>query len=160
MSQPVCVDASAWVAITNRKDVNHRKAVQIFHRLLGASTRLIATTWTAYEALTIIKSRLGFSQAERLWDRFQAKALVDLVRIDRRLFGDVNVCLVNVGVGAEATTAAFASHAVDKATLTAQITAAKHPASQLNLQIEQGCALRAVRHWRQSCSLVREPEVG
>src|SRR5882724_11082566 len=88
MSQPVCVDASAWVAITNRKDVNHRKAVQIFHRLLGASTRLIATTWTAYEALTIIKSRLGFSQAERLWDRFQAKALVDLVRIDEKIERD------------------------------------------------------------------------
>jgi uncharacterized protein len=88
MSQPVFVDASAWVAITNRKDVNHRKAVQIFHRLLGASTRLIATTWTAYEALTIIKSRLGFSQAERLWDRFQAKALVDLVRIDEKIERD------------------------------------------------------------------------
>jgi predicted nucleic acid-binding protein len=84
MSQPVFVDASAWVAITNRKDANHRKAVQIFRRLLGTSTRLIATTWTAYEALTIVKSRLGYSQAERLWDRFQARALVDLVWIDEK----------------------------------------------------------------------------
>jgi len=65
MSQPVFVDASAWVAVTNRKDANHKKSVQIFRRLLGSSTRLIATTCTAYEALTIIKARLGFSQAER-----------------------------------------------------------------------------------------------
>ncbi len=42
MSQPVFVDASAWVAITNRKDANHKKSVQIFRRLLGSSTRLIA----------------------------------------------------------------------------------------------------------------------
>jgi hypothetical protein len=85
MSQPVFVDASAWVAITNRKDANHKKSVQIFRRLLGSSTRLIATTWTAYEALTLIKSRLGFSQAERLWGHFQARTLVDLVWIDAKI---------------------------------------------------------------------------
>ena len=85
MSQPGFVDASAWVAITNSKDANHKKSVQIFRRLLGLSTRLIATAWTAYEALTIVKSRLGFSQAERLWDRFQARTLVDLVWIDAEI---------------------------------------------------------------------------
>ena len=88
MSQPVFVDASAWVAITNRKDTNHRKAVQIFRRLLGSSTRLVATTWTVYEALTIIKSRLGISQAEHLWDRLQARTVVDLVWIDEKVERD------------------------------------------------------------------------
>jgi predicted nucleic acid-binding protein len=62
MSQPVFVGASAWVAITDRRDLNHKRAVQIFRRLVGSSARLIATTWTAYEALTIVKSRLGYSQ--------------------------------------------------------------------------------------------------
>ena len=88
MSQPVFVDASAWVAIANRKDTNHKKAVQIFRRLLGSSTRLIATTWTVYEALTIIKSRLGISQAEHLWDRLQARTVVDLVWIDQKIERD------------------------------------------------------------------------
>ena len=85
MSQPVFLDASAWVAVTNRKDQNHNESVQIYRRLLGSSTRLITTTWTAYEALTIVKSRLGFSQAERLWDRIKSRAVVDLVRIDQRI---------------------------------------------------------------------------
>lgn len=88
MSQPVFVDASAWVAISNRKDLNHKRAVHIFRRLLDSSTRLIATTWTAYEALTIIKSRLGYSQAERLWDRFQGREFVDLVWIDEKIERD------------------------------------------------------------------------
>ena len=78
----VFVDASAWVAITNRKDRNHRLAVVIFHRLLGSSTRLVATNWTIYEALTIVKSRLGITQAEWLWDRLSARSVVDVIRID------------------------------------------------------------------------------
>lgn len=82
MSEPVFVDASAWVAITNRTDRNHRGAVQIFRRLLGSSTRLITTTWTSYEALTIVKSRLGFVQAERLWDRIKSRTVVDFVLVD------------------------------------------------------------------------------
>jgi predicted nucleic acid-binding protein len=82
MSEPVFVDASAWVAITNRTDRNHSGAVQILRRLLGSSTRLITTTWTSYEALTIVKSRLGFSQAERLWDRIQSRTVVDFVLVD------------------------------------------------------------------------------
>ena len=88
MSQPVFVDASAWVAIANRKDRNHKEAVQIFRRLLSSSTRLIATTWTAYEALTIVKSRLGFSQAERLWARIKSRSVVDLIRIDDQIDSD------------------------------------------------------------------------
>jgi len=85
MSDPVFLDASAWVAIANRKDQNHHESVGIYRRLLGSSTRLITTTWTAYEALTIVKARLGFSQAERLWDRLHSRAVVDLVRIDQRI---------------------------------------------------------------------------
>jgi predicted nucleic acid-binding protein len=88
MSEPVFIDASAWVAVTNRKDANHRKALHVFRRLLGSSTRMIATTWTAYEALTFVKSRLGYLQAERLWARLQARAIVDLVWIDEKIERD------------------------------------------------------------------------
>ena len=85
MRSPVFVDASAWVAITNRKDRNHKEAIQIFRSLLESSTLLITTTWTTYEALTIVRSRLGFNQADRLWDRIKSKTLVDLVWIDQRI---------------------------------------------------------------------------
>jgi uncharacterized protein with PIN domain len=56
MSEPVFVDASAWVAIANRTDRVHDEA-------------LITSTWTAYEALTIVKTKLGYNQAEKLWQR-------------------------------------------------------------------------------------------
>ena len=84
MSQAVFVDASAWVAIANRRDRNYQDAVQIFRRLLESSTPLVTTTWTTYEALSIVKSRLGFSQAERLWERINSRSVVDLTRIDEQ----------------------------------------------------------------------------
>jgi predicted nucleic acid-binding protein len=42
----------------------------------------VTTNWTAYEALTIAKSRLGFSQAEQLWDRIKSRAVIELVAVD------------------------------------------------------------------------------
>jgi len=65
LSEPVFVDAPAWIAITNREDRNHRKADRIFQRLLNSPTLLITTNWTAYEALTLVKSRPAFDQAGR-----------------------------------------------------------------------------------------------
>ena len=88
MTQPVLDDASAWVGIVNLKDRHHKEAVRIFRRLLGPSTRMIATTWTTYEALTIVKSRLGFGQAEGLWDRITSRTVVDLIRIDEQIERD------------------------------------------------------------------------
>jgi predicted nucleic acid-binding protein len=41
MNEPVFVDASAWIAITNRKDRNRREAVKIFRRLLGTRSALL-----------------------------------------------------------------------------------------------------------------------
>ena len=88
MREPVFVDASAWIAITNRKDRNRGEAVRIFQRLLGTPTALVTTNWTAYEALTIVKSRLGFSQAERLWQRITSRTVVELVEVDQEIESD------------------------------------------------------------------------
>lgn len=85
MEQPVFVDASAWVAILNGKDRYHDEAVRIYRRLLQSLTPLITSTWTAYEALTIVKTRLGYTQAERLWEIIQRPSVVDLVKIDEHV---------------------------------------------------------------------------
>ena len=71
MSETVFVDASAWVAITNGKDRFYEEALRAFRHLLQSKTPLITSTWTAYEALTIVKTRLGYGQAELLWQRMQ-----------------------------------------------------------------------------------------
>ena len=76
MSEPVCADAAAWVAITNTKDRKHTEAINVYRRLLQSAVPLITSTWTAYEALTIVKTKLGYTQAERLWQRIQQPLVV------------------------------------------------------------------------------------
>lgn len=85
MSEAVFVDASAWVAITNTKDRYHTEAISVYRRLLQSAAPLITSTWTAYEALTIVKTKLGYGQAERLWQRIQRPSVVDLVTVDEKI---------------------------------------------------------------------------
>ncbi len=85
MNEPVFVDASAWVAITNKRDRHHNEALRVYGGLLRSVVPLITSTWTAYEALTIVKTRLGYNQAERLWERIQRPSVVDLVTVDERI---------------------------------------------------------------------------
>ncbi len=76
MNQPVFVDASAWIAVTNKQDDDHRAAAEAYSRLLFDGARLIITNWTAYEALTLIKTRVGHEAAKKLWDTMNKKASV------------------------------------------------------------------------------------
>jgi len=76
------------VAITNTKDRNHAEALSVYRRLLQSAVPLITSTWTAYEALTIVKTKLGYGQAERLWQRIQRPAVVDLLAVDERIEAD------------------------------------------------------------------------
>jgi uncharacterized protein len=85
MSEPVFVDASAWVAITNKRDRFHDEALRVYHRLLRSQTSLITSTWTGYEALTIVKTKLGHKQAERLWRRMLRPSVVTLIKVDERI---------------------------------------------------------------------------
>jgi predicted nucleic acid-binding protein len=85
MSEPVFVDASAWVAIANRSDRYHGEATRAYHRLLRAGTPFITSTWTVYEALSIVKTKLGYHQAERLWERVRRPSVVNLIRVNERV---------------------------------------------------------------------------
>jgi len=88
MNHPVFVDASAWVAITNRKDRHHGEALRLYHELLRSATPLITSTWTAYEALSIVKTKLGYNQAERLWQRILQTSVVSLIKVSERIEAD------------------------------------------------------------------------
>lgn len=60
----------------------HRAAVAALERLRRDGVFLVTTTWTAYEALSILKRRIGPEQAKQLWDRLNNPRLVELVSID------------------------------------------------------------------------------
>jgi len=56
-----------------------------FEFTIRSQTPLITSTWTAYEALTIVKTKLGYSQAEKLWQRMLRPSVVTLIKVDERI---------------------------------------------------------------------------
>jgi predicted nucleic acid-binding protein len=77
----VFVDASAWLAASNQRDAHHAIAREMFDECIAARVRLVTTTWTAYEALSIVKSRVGFNAAIDLWDLLTDHAAVELLAV-------------------------------------------------------------------------------
>lgn len=78
----VFVDASAWIALVNRRDNSHRAATALLETLRQQRARLLTTTWVTYEALSLIKARIGPVAARTLWDRLANPAYVQLIAVD------------------------------------------------------------------------------
>jgi predicted nucleic acid-binding protein len=76
VSEPVFVDASAWIAILYTKDSRHEQAEAIYRRLLDANTSLVVTNWVAYEALSFLKSRASYDAALALYQVLTDRELV------------------------------------------------------------------------------------
>ncbi|MEW6275460.1 MAG: PIN domain-containing protein [Bacillota bacterium] len=85
MNRAVFVDASAWVAITNRRDGYHFIAQDLYHQLLSGKTPLFTTSWVAYEALSLIKGRMGHKKMLALWEVLNDPQLIKLVRVNRAM---------------------------------------------------------------------------
>ena len=80
-NSPVFVDASGWIAIVSADDRNHKSAKLAYQKIVTQKTRIITTNWTLYEALSIIKDRIGHSQALSLWDLVRRFPLISLVKV-------------------------------------------------------------------------------
>lgn len=78
---PVFFDASGWIAIINLDDRNHAAAEAIYRELLADKVRIVTTNWTVYEALSIIKDKIGYREATALWEVVETVPLVRMVKI-------------------------------------------------------------------------------
>jgi uncharacterized protein len=62
----IFVDSSAWIAVSDRRDGNHRAALEIHRRLeRGASGRLVTTDFVLDETLTWMRKRCGAELVRR-----------------------------------------------------------------------------------------------
>jgi predicted nucleic acid-binding protein len=82
---PVFVDASGWIAGANRRDTYHDAARPILDACFADGVHLITTNWTAYEAISIVKSRAGLEGAEKLWSLLQNPQAVEFVRVTEEI---------------------------------------------------------------------------
>jgi len=57
------VDTSAWCAVFDRRDQNHRKASEFFISLKGRPIQLITSDYVFDETVTLLRARIGHSAA-------------------------------------------------------------------------------------------------
>ncbi|MGH2562356.1 MAG: type II toxin-antitoxin system VapC family toxin [Thermomicrobiales bacterium] len=85
---PIFIDASAWLASVNGRDQHYATAHVLLAACFAQRVELVTTNWTAYEALSILKSRVGPKSAEDLWaliSNNRSIALIDVTAdIERR----------------------------------------------------------------------------
>lgn len=78
---PVFIDASGWIAIISADDRNHESAKLAYQQIISKKIRIVTTNWTLYEALSIIKDRIGHAQALSLWNLVGQFPLISLIKI-------------------------------------------------------------------------------
>ena len=77
----VFVDASAWLARTNARDQHADAARRLIDRCFADEIPLITTNWTAYEALSMVKSRVGWEAATDLWALLSNPATIEFAEV-------------------------------------------------------------------------------
>lgn len=82
---PIFVDASAWVAATNGRDQHHTVARSLLIASFDEGRSLVTTNWTAYEALSLTKSRGGWELANDLWAMLTNPKAVTIVEVTKRI---------------------------------------------------------------------------
>ena len=74
----IFVDTGGWYALADANDPNHMAAV---HLISSNALPLVTTSYVLDEALTLIKSRLGYRQAMQVGDSVRASQLCMLVHV-------------------------------------------------------------------------------
>lgn len=81
----IFIDASGWIAVMHRGDNCFQIAKDIFEREIKAKSVFVLSNWTFYEALTILKAKVGFDAAKRLSDVVEGSSFVFPVKVDENL---------------------------------------------------------------------------
>jgi len=58
----ILIDTCAWIAIEDKKDVNHKKALQFKEKILTSRNRLISTNYIMDETYTLMLLNIGYSK--------------------------------------------------------------------------------------------------
>src|SRR5688572_8804499 len=85
LRSPIFVDASAWLAATSQQDQNHAVAVSLLDACLDRRVQLVTTNWTAYEALSMLKSRAGPELVTDLWALLSDHESVVFIYVTREI---------------------------------------------------------------------------
>ena len=61
----IFIDTSAWIALEDKKDINHGKAIKFKQELVSLKKRLFTTNYILDETFTLMLLNLGFTPTVR-----------------------------------------------------------------------------------------------
>jgi predicted nucleic acid-binding protein len=77
----IFVDTSAWIALADKRDVNHSAAAAIYNRVRDRA-ELLTSNFVFDETLTWIRYRLSHSLAVSVGENMRQSRLLTIVRVD------------------------------------------------------------------------------
>ena len=81
--EKIYIDTSAFYALIDRSDQNHRSAKELWPSLLDGEYTLITCSYVVSETMTLLQKRLGH-EAASLWHK-AVLGVVDIYWVDRSL---------------------------------------------------------------------------
>lgn len=78
----IFVDASAWYAAVDERDLNQKRAKEYLEIAISAKEEIITTNWVAYEAYSLLKGRRNYTLARTLKGIIENPETVELYWID------------------------------------------------------------------------------
>ena len=79
MSRAIFVDASAWIAVANQGDTNHKVAAEVYPRLLANYQRLVTTNLVVVETYITLRHELGHRAAIAFLDSVRGSPRIERV---------------------------------------------------------------------------------
>lgn len=78
----VFIDTSAFVALRNKSEREHRRARQALQKLQKARAQLFTSNYVFSETYTVLLVRVGRSEAVEWGRKFRQGSVIELLRVD------------------------------------------------------------------------------
>lgn len=79
----VFVDTWAWLALANRKDSNHKRAVKQYKEIRGEGSKLVSSDYVLDEVITALLRNVAFATAVRFIEALHSMIKNDQLRLER-----------------------------------------------------------------------------
>jgi len=92
-NEAIFVDASAWIALADRDDSNHKKAANIYSSFLNANNRLITSNLVIDETYIVLLKELGHEAAFAFLERVKTSPRITRVYSSEDIESEAQVML-------------------------------------------------------------------